>query len=412
MTEGSPRDRELRRYETILDSLDDAVYAVRPDGTIAYVNDRYTEMKGVSREALLGTDIYDWVTEETVEKATRVRNEVAAGDRDVGMVEYEFLTADGERFPVEMRFNRVTGEEGEELNRVGVIRDVRERKRREEALRRKNERLEEFASIVSHDLRNPLNVAQGRLELAREEHDSEHLEAVANAHGRMATLIDDLLTLARDGEGVEETERVPLRELAEVCWEGVETAAASLRIETDRTIRADRSRLRQLVENLMRNSVEHGSTGSRAELGDSVEHGSTGSRAELGDSVEHGSTGSRAELGDSVEHGSTGSRAEPGDSVEHGRSRDGDAVEHAGEDVTVTVGDVEGGFYVADDGRGIPESDRETVFETGYTTSDDGTGFGLEIVEAVASAHGWDVRVTDAAGGGARFEFTGVDVLD
>jgi PAS domain S-box-containing protein len=397
MTEGSPRDRELRRYETILDSLDDAVYAVRPDGTIAYVNDRYTEMKGVSREALLGTDIYDWVTEETVEKATRVRNEVAAGDRDVGMVEYEFLTADGERFPVEMRFNRVTGEEGEELNRVGVIRDVRERKRREEALRRKNERLEEFASIVSHDLRNPLNVAQGRLELAREEHDSEHLEAVANAHGRMATLIDDLLTLARDGEGVEETERVPLRELAEVCWEGVETAAASLRIETDRTIRADRSRLRQLVENLMRNSVEHGSTGSRAELGDSVEHGSTGSRAELGDSVEHGSTGSRAELGDSVEHG---------------RSRDGDAVEHAGEDVTVTVGDVEGGFYVADDGRGIPESDRETVFETGYTTSDDGTGFGLEIVEAVASAHGWDVRVTDAAGGGARFEFTGVDVLD
>jgi len=52
------------------------------------------------------------------------------------------------------------------------------------------------------------------------------------------------------------------------------------------------------------------------------------------------------------------------------------------------------------------------VFETGYTTSDDGTGFGLEIVEAVATAHGWDVRVTDAAGGGARFEFTGVDVLD
>ena len=378
MTEGSPRDRELRRYETILDSLDDAVYAVRPDGTIAYVNDRYAEMKGVSREALLGTDIYDWVTEETAEKATQVRNEMAAGDRDVGMVEYEFLTADGERFPAEMRFNRVTGEEGEELNRVGVIRDVRERKRREEALRRKNERLEEFASIVSHDLRNPLNVAQGRLDLAREEYDSEHLEVVANAHERMAALIDDLLTLARDGEGVEETERVPLRELAEVCWEGVETAAASLRIETDRTIRADRSRLRQLVENLMRNSVEHG-------------------RSRDGDTVSRDDENSETEFSNH----STSSRAEPGD-----------AVVHAGEDVTVTVGDVEGGFYVADDGRGIPESDRETVFETGYTTSDDGTGFGLEIVEAVATAHGWDVRVTDAAGGGARFEFTGVDVLD
>ncbi|WP_435095770.1 two-component system sensor histidine kinase NtrB [Halorubrum sp. N11] len=341
MTERSPRDEELRRYETILDSLDDAVYAVRPDGTIAYVNDRYAEMKGVSREELRGTNIYDWVTEETAEQARRVRREMDAGDRDTGTVEYEFLTADGERFPVEMRFKYITDEGGDELDRVGVIRDVSEREQREEALRRKNERLEAFASIVSHDLRNPLNVAQGRLALAREEHDSEHLDAVADAHERMETLIDDLLTLARDGEGVEETEWVPLRDLAETCWDGVETAAASLRVESDRTIRADRSRLRQIFENLMRN-----------------------------------------------------------------------AIEHAGDDVTVTIGEVDEGFYVADDGPGIPESDREAVFDPGFSTSDGGTGFGLEIVQTVATAHGWDVRVTDAADGGTRFEFTGVDVFE
>ncbi|EMA61553.1 two-component system sensor histidine kinase NtrB [Halorubrum kocurii] len=352
MTDGSPRDREVRRYETVLDSLDDAVYAVRPDGTIAYVNGRYAEMKGVSREELLGTDIYDWVTEETAAEAKRARRELASDDREAGTVEYEFLTADGERFPVEMRFTRLTGEKGDELDRVGVIRDVRERKRREEALRRKNERLEEFASIVSHDLRNPLNVAQGRLGLAREEHDSEHLEAVARSHERMETLIDDLLTLARDGEAVEETEWVPLHEVAEACWEGVETASCSLRIETDRAIRADRSRLKQIFENLMRNSVEHG------------------------------------------------------------RSGDNGPTERADGAVTVTVGAVDGGFYLADDGPGIPESDREAVFETGYSTSEGGTGFGLEIVQAVAAAHDWTVRVTDAADGGARFEFTGVDVRD
>ncbi|PAU85114.1 PAS domain-containing sensor histidine kinase [Halorubrum salipaludis] len=347
MTDESPRDRELRRYETILDSLDDAVYAVRPDGTIAYVNARYAEMKGVTREELIGTQIYDWVTEEAAERAREVRREIEAGEREAGAVEYEFLTADGDRFPVEMRFNRLVeglgGEDASKLDRVGVIRDVRERKQREEALKEKNERLEEFANIVSHDLRNPLNVAQGRLELAREEHDSEHLAGVADAHERMATLIDDLLTLARDGDGNEETERVPLREFVESCWEGVETGSASLRVETDAAVRADRSRLRQLFENLLRNSVEH-----------------------------------------------------------------------AGEGVTVTVGDLDDGdgFYVADDGPGIPEIDREAVFEAGYTTSDDGTGFGLEIVESVADAHGWDVRLTDAAGGGARFEFAGVDVLD
>ncbi len=343
MTDGTRRNRELRRYETILESLNDAVYAVRPDGTIVYVNDRYAEMKGVSREELLGTDIYDWVTDEAAEKARRARHEMEAGERDVAAVEYEFLTADGDRFPVEMRFNRISAEDenGEQFDRVGVIRDIREQKRREEALRRKNERLDEFASIVSHDLRNPLSVARGRLDLAREDCDSDHLDDVARAHERMETLIDDLLTLAREGEGVEDTEPVDLGPLVEECWRGVETPKASLRVETERAVRADRSRLKQLLENLVRN-----------------------------------------------------------------------AIDHAGEGVTVTVGDVEGGFFVADDGTGIPESERETVFETGYSTAERGTGFGLSIVEGVADAHGWTVRVTDAADGGARFEFTDVDVLD
>jgi signal transduction histidine kinase len=77
--------------------------------------------------------------------------------------------------------------------------------------------------------------------------------------------------------------------------------------------------------------------------------------------------------------------------------------------VTVTVGRTESGFYVADDGAGIPESKRETVFEAGYSTDDDGTGFGLNIVRTVAEAHGWRVAVTEGSAGGARFEFTTVD---
>jgi len=220
MTERSDRDREIRRYETILGSLDDAVYAVRPDGTIAYVNERYAEMKGVSREELLGTDIYDWVTEETAEKATRVRREMEAGDRDAGAVEYEFLTADGERFPVEMRFNRVTSEEGDELDRVGVIRDVRERKEREETLREKNERLEEF---------------------------TEHLPK-----------------LARESTDVDATVECALAAAAEDAWSVVEPDPLELVIEGDMTLRADPPRLRQVLENLFGNAADHAATGDPA----------------------------------------------------------------------------------------------------------------------------------------------------
>lgn len=88
------------------------------------------------------------------------------------------------------------------------------------------------------------------------------------------------------------------------------------------------------------------------------------------------------------------------------------AVEHGGPDVTVTVGELRNGFYIQDNGNGVPEPHREEVFETGYSTSEDGTGFGLSIVQQVANAHGWSIRVTESADGGARFESTGVEFDD
>jgi signal transduction histidine kinase len=77
--------------------------------------------------------------------------------------------------------------------------------------------------------------------------------------------------------------------------------------------------------------------------------------------------------------------------------------------VTVSVGDLEDGFYVADDGSGIPDDVRDSVFDAGFTTSSDGTGFGLNIVEAVANAHDWTVSIEESESGGARFEIRGVD---
>jgi signal transduction histidine kinase len=66
------------------------------------------------------------------------------------------------------------------------------------------------------------------------------------------------------------------------------------------------------------------------------------------------------------------------------------------------------GFFVEDDGQGVPEGRRESVFDAGETTRKDGTGFGLPIVKQIAEAHGWEVELTDSFDGGARFEFTNV----
>jgi PAS domain S-box-containing protein len=211
---------------------------------------------------------------------------------------------------------------------------------RERELTRQNERLEQFTSIVSHDLRNPLSVARGRLELATDECNSDHLDHVAQAHDRMETLIEDLLTLARDGGGVTDPVPVDLPTLIDNCWSNVKTGEATLVRNFDQRIRADESRLKQLFENLIRNAVEHG-----------------------------------------------------------------------GDRVTVTIGRLEDGFYVEDDGTGIDEDQYERLFQTDYTTSDTGAGFGLTIVEEICEAHDWDIRVTASDDGGARFEISGVDVV-
>jgi signal transduction histidine kinase len=79
---------------------------------------------------------------------------------------------------------------------------------------------------------------------------------------------------------------------------------------------------------------------------------------------------------------------------------------------TDVVGQAPIGITVCDpdDGPGIPAEERDRVFENGYSTSDEGTGFGLSIVEGIVRAHDWEISVTESETGGARFEITGLDL--
>lgn len=210
---------------------------------------------------------------------------------------------------------------------------------RERELERKNERLADFAGVVAHDVRNPLNIASARLDLVREECESEHLDSVADAHERIGALVEDVLTWARGSGALERMEVVELAGVAESCWEGVDAPGATLVVEEDLAVEADLGRLRRVFENLFRNSVEQG-----------------------------------------------------------------------GPEVTIRVGPLSDGdgFYVEDDGPGIPAEDREVVFEPGFTTNSSGTGFGLPIVREIVAGHGWTVDVAESEAGGARFEIRGV----
>ncbi|MFB6179832.1 MAG: PAS domain-containing sensor histidine kinase [Halorientalis sp.] len=505
-----------RRYETMLDTVGDFIYALDPDGLIEFVNDSTVRVTGYSREELVGEHVTTVIDEGDAADGRALIKRLLTDGRERGTVEMTMLTKDGERIPCENKIALMPAPDDAFAGTVGVMRDISERKRREQALEalhdatremmtaeraeevarvasktvsdvldmplngvflydadvdalapvamadeaeariesdirfdpgdsiawrvfesgdrrvfsdvresaevynpdtpirsefvlplgdhgvlligstepddfdesdvalakvvaanlqtaltatnreqalrereseleRQNERLDEFASVVSHDLRNPLNVAQGRLEFYHETGEESHYQKAQQAHDRMGAIIDEVLALARQGRTVSDLEQVDLTTVVKTAWAHVETDDASLDIDGEYLIRADPSRLQQLLENLLRNAIEHG-----------------------------------AGCPDS-------------------QSPDAAVEDDAG--VSVRVGPLpdRDGFFLEDDGPGIPEGEREQVFESGFSTDDTGTGFGLAIVTGIAEAHGWDVTVTDAATGGARFEITGVE---
>lgn len=244
---------------------------------------------------------------------------------------------------------------GERIGTVLVVHDVTEQKERELELRRRNEQLDQFARVVSHDLRNPLQVATGSLDLAYETGEEEYFDRVERAHDRMEWLIDDLLALAREGDRLGDRSAVSIESVARDAWGTVRTPQASLSVTVDATVQADPNRLRQLFENLFRNAVEHGSTNSQSQAPE-------------------------------------------------------DTAEHAGPEVTVEA--TASGFVVSDDGPGIPASIRDEINQQGRVSDPDGSGIGLTVVSAVVEAHDWTLHVTNGESGGARFEISGVDVLE
>jgi K+-sensing histidine kinase KdpD len=207
------------------------------------------------------------------------------------------------------------------------------------ALQRAN--LDELTGLLSHDLKNLLNVVTGRVAMARQETgEDEHLPAAESTLQRIDAVIDDAVTLAREGTRINEWDRIPLADVVREVWTTAGSPDADLVVGDDLgMIACDRSGLQQLLENLIRN-----------------------------------------------------------------------AVDHAGPAPSIVVEPLPDGFAVGDDGPGIAPDEADRIFESGYTTSDEGTGWGLAIVDSIAEAHDWTVTVTRSEAGGARFEIRDAEV--
>ena len=316
----------------------DTAVEVMQDPVIVSGSDGRIRDRNPAADAILPPDaVGSSISEAFPRLETGAEHPISVGDRQFDIQE-----------------NPITDPRGTDRGHVFLLRDVTAREqrqaeleRREAELERQNERLAEFAGVVSHDLRNPLAAASAAVELARQRDGDPDgaLERAANAHERMDDMIEGLLALATAGETVDEFDRVSLDGTVRRVWSRLETAEATLTVEgSDATALADRDRLEQLISNLFRN-----------------------------------------------------------------------AIDHAGEDVAVTVAITGDGdraaVAIGDDGPGIPAEERERVTERGVSLGG-GTGLGLAIVGDIAEAHGWTLSVAESDAGGAEFVIAGIERAD
>jgi PAS domain S-box-containing protein len=315
-----------------------AIFMLEPDGTIDSWTDAAREVYGYDGDEVLGEHIRTLSADES---DAPVDIEAVLDEGRDGAVETEqwHERDDGSVFWATCSISPVVNDVFHGY--AVVIRDTTAQKQYVRMLERQNDRLKEFTDILSHDLRNPLAVLNGRLTLYRETGDEMHLEEIDNTTDRMERLIDDLLRVARQGNVVEHPQPTDIGSIVFRAREATLPAPAQLEYERVPTVIAASDRLLELFENLLRN-----------------------------------------------------------------------AREHAGKAVTVRVGPYKDGFYVEDDGPGITDENKPRVFDHGFTTRDDGTGFGLSVVRTIVGAHGWDVSATDSTTGGARFEVTGIEFVD
>ncbi|WP_135306403.1 sensor histidine kinase [Haloarcula amylovorans] len=205
---------------------------------------------------------------------------------------------------------------------------------------RQTARLESFADMLAHELRNPLAIGQLYSNQLPSEAAPEAVEYVAEAFDRIEELIDVILILTQEATVNIDWETVAVADAARTAWADADVGGAELTVIASQNIEVDPIHFQHLLENLFENAVTHHT---------------------------------------------------------------------ADMPVQVTVGDLPTGFYVADNGSGIAKSERSQVFETGYTTADDGTGLGLAFVTELTEMYDWRCQIVESDTGGARFEFTNTD---
>lgn len=349
-----------KKYELLFDNMPELLAYINDDGVIQTVNPAMAEAYGMTESELVGQSLYDLHPDEIADKRVEAgrealetgeptRIEDAVGGRHFAQI---YVPAD---IPGEPPLFQVSA------------RDVTDRKQAQgklettvEKLEKSNERLEQFAYIASHDLKEPLRMVTSYVQLLEsrygqelDEDAREFMDFAVDGAKRMQAMIDGLLEYSRvdtDGDAMEETDLDTV--LANVRDDlAVKIGDADAEVDADPlpTIVADRNQLRRLLQNLIANAIKYS-----------------------------GDDPPRVHV----------SAAQQGDKWV---------------------------IAVEDHGIGIPESEQDDVFDVFNRVhergEESGTGIGLAVCRKIVERHGGDIWLESAEGDGSTF-FTSFPITE
>lgn len=329
-------EEERKFINQSLDSMNDIFFVIDTNGNINKVNNSglkfITSISNYSEQDIGEINIRDIFPQSQTKQINKSLSSVNKGNH----VRYniEAKTNQNDSLELEIKISPLYNDINEIIGIVGMARDVTEENEYKRKLKKKNNKLDKFAKIISHDIRNPTSIAKGNLNLHINNHGStDELDTTLKSLHRIENILEDVLYITKSNIDELNKQNITLKSIANECWKNLNVKNSELKINTDKIISQNKKLSSRLFENLFKNSIEHG-----------------------------------------------------------------------GDNIRITIGGTKNGFYVEDNGTGIPKNKRGKIFNQNYSTSETGEGLGLSIVEHVCDAHGWKIRITESKTGGARFE--------
>ncbi|MBN1290034.1 MAG: PAS domain S-box protein [Actinobacteria bacterium] len=346
------------KFRTIASTANDAIILIDNDGKVAFWNRAAEKMFGYPESEILGEELHMMLApaeyKEAFKKGFQFFKETGKGGAVGKTVEMNGMKKNKDSFPIELSMSSIKMQG--KWQAIGIIRDITDRKKAEEDLRKINTELKGFAHTVSHDLKGPLTAILIAVDTVKELVDKprstetgemldEVVKILDNNVKNASRLIEDLLSLAEAGQQPVNIYDLDIRNIVDRIIDErkaeIERLGISLEIDDDLgRINGSLAQLYQVFTNLIGNAIKHGN-GKKLVITISY-------------------------LGDDEE----GSRR----------------------------------YLVKDNGKGIPEGDLKNIFLPFFMGEGGGTGIGLSTVQKIVNLYGGSIRAYND--NGACFEFT------